>query len=316
MSNDPGLAADSCMFMEALPGDGGAHNASDIWWLSRDVGLNAAHDTVKLTMHRKSADSGCATSFSESLTVELWAASPSLAMVPNNPSSAKNVQNIGAQVPAEGAAATATMLFHPSLGFDHLDPHHPHAVCLVARCYPDSLTPSTQGFFAPDDQHVAQHNLCVVPTPVTGINITPQPQVVQSSHVTTVNPSASTQQVKLFAIADRKPSNFVKKTVSSQLHDTHGLLRLGSTPARSFKFVLPDFPDAQVIDHSHPSAITPLSPQTYEAKIKLAPGQLTKFTFTADLGGGQSGDVYIFHLRQIGSDNHDQGGLTLVMIAG
>jgi len=34
------------------------------------------------------------------------------------------------------------------------------------------------------------------------------------------------------------------------------------------------------------------------------------------LGGGQSGDVYIFHLRQIGSDNHDQGGLTLVMIAG
>jgi len=137
---------------------------------------------------------------------------------------------------------------------------------------------------------------------------------VQSSPVTTVNSSNSPQQVKLFAIADHNPTVFVKKTVAARLHDTHGALRLGSTPARSFKFVLPDFPAAQVTDHSHPSAITPLSPQTYEAKIKLASGQLTRFTFTAELKGGQPGDVYIFHLRQIGSDNHDQGGLTLVMI--
>jgi hypothetical protein len=33
------------------------------------------------------------------------------------------------------------------------------------------------------------------------------------------------------------------------------------------------------------------------------------------LTGGQTGDIYIFHLRQIGADGHDQGGLTLVMIA-
>ena len=112
MSNDPGFAADTCIFIEALPGDGGAHNASDIWWLSPDVSLNAAHSTAKITSHQKAADSGCVTPFTESVTVELWAAGPSLAMVPNNPSSAKNVQNIGAPVPVEGATSTATMVLN------------------------------------------------------------------------------------------------------------------------------------------------------------------------------------------------------------
>jgi hypothetical protein len=30
MANDPGLANDTCIFMEALPHDGGASNLSDI----------------------------------------------------------------------------------------------------------------------------------------------------------------------------------------------------------------------------------------------------------------------------------------------
>ena len=40
MANDPGLAADTCIFMEAVSGDGGTHNSGGAWWLSPDIQLN------------------------------------------------------------------------------------------------------------------------------------------------------------------------------------------------------------------------------------------------------------------------------------
>ena len=39
MPNDPGLAGDTCIFMEAAAGDGGVHHANDPWWLSPDIEL-------------------------------------------------------------------------------------------------------------------------------------------------------------------------------------------------------------------------------------------------------------------------------------
>ena len=39
MPNDPGLAGDTCIFVEAIAGDGGAHHANEAWWLSPDVAL-------------------------------------------------------------------------------------------------------------------------------------------------------------------------------------------------------------------------------------------------------------------------------------
>ena len=39
MANDPGLSTDTCIFMEAVSGDGGNHNGSGIWWLSPDIDL-------------------------------------------------------------------------------------------------------------------------------------------------------------------------------------------------------------------------------------------------------------------------------------
>ena len=321
MPNDPGLAADTCIFMEAISGDGGAHNSTDIWWLSPDISLSgpgALSDTAKIRLHRKAAASGCTTPFAESVTVELWAAGPSLAMIPDNHASSKNVQNIGTPFPAEGATATATMTLNPPLGLNPSDPHHPRDVCLVARSYPDGLTPSTQNFFLPDDQHVAPHNLCIVPSG-GGIIVTPPvPPGTQSSQVATVNPDpVNSHQVRLLAVVDFNPSRFVQRVVSAKLQRTHGSSRLATARPRSFAFVLPDFPNAQVTDHSHAGPLnTPFSPtQSYEAKIKLGAGQFTKFSFTATLTGAQPGDAYIFHLRQIGADNHDQGGLTLVMLA-
>lgn len=39
MPNDPGLANDTCIFVEAISGDGGVHNPNDTWWLSPDISL-------------------------------------------------------------------------------------------------------------------------------------------------------------------------------------------------------------------------------------------------------------------------------------
>jgi len=308
--------------MEAIPGDGGAHNSGDTWWLSPEISLGGSsgqNNTATVKLHRKAAGSGCTTPFSESVTVELWAAGPSLAMIPDNHASARNVQNIGTPFPAEGATATQTMVLNPPLGLDPSDPHHPRDVCLVARCYPDSLTPSAQNFFAPSDPHVAQRNLCLVASGSGGITLTPPvPPGTQSSPVATVNPDrVNSQNVTLRAVVDLKPNRFVQKVVSPRLKSANGFSRMGTVPPRSFKFVLPDFPNAQVIDHSHPGlpGTIPGLPQSYEAKIKLGAGQFTRFTFTANLSGAHGGDAYIFHLRQIGVDHRDQGGLTLLMVA-
>ena len=70
MPDDPGPAGDTCIFMDAIPGDGGAHHANDLWWLSPDIELtgpvsgpdNADAGQVNPTIvrfHRKAAASGC-----------------------------------------------------------------------------------------------------------------------------------------------------------------------------------------------------------------------------------------------------------------
>ncbi len=151
MPNDPGLTPDTCIYMEAITGDGGVHNGNDTWWLSPDIkltghssGLDNADpgqdNSVEVRLHRKAADSGCTSPFSESVTVELWVGNPALAMTPNNPASTKNVENIGTPMPAEGATATQPIVWHPPTGLDPSNPQSPGHKCLIARCYPDSMT--------------------------------------------------------------------------------------------------------------------------------------------------------------------------------
>src|SRR5438105_5545357 len=103
MPNDPGFSRDTCIFMEAVSGDGGAHNGGGVWWLSPDVSLTGAtsgpdkadpgqHNTINVTFHRKAAGSNCLFPGAESLTVEVWAGNPSLVMTPNNPASTTRIQ--------------------------------------------------------------------------------------------------------------------------------------------------------------------------------------------------------------------------------
>src|SRR5881396_1677907 len=89
MPNDPGLVNDTCIFMEAVPGDQGTHNTHGAWWLSADISLtgpvsgadtadSGQVNTVTAKFHRKSASSNCHFPGDESISVELWVANPSL----------------------------------------------------------------------------------------------------------------------------------------------------------------------------------------------------------------------------------------------
>jgi hypothetical protein len=327
MPNDPGLAGDSCIFMEAIPGDGGNQNPNDVWWLSPDItltgpvsGLENADagqtNTIKIKFHRKPAGSGCSFPGDESITVQAWVANPSLVMAPRHRGSAARVAFIGSLIPPEGGNHVQQIdwnlpaaLVTPTPLFD--DPQKPGPKCLVAICYPDSLTPSASRFFVPGDQHVAQHNLCVIVAPGSSIKL----------EVNTFNPAAPSLAltpplaVKLRAVLDLLPSSFVKKMVLSRVHSLPGFqqLRIVGLP-QGFAFDLTGFQASQIVDHSHSSGIVqpPHPNPSYEATVELS-GDLAKIKFLANLKGVQPGEVCIFHLTQTFKDLA-QGGLTLAVL--
>jgi hypothetical protein len=319
MANDPGLAGDTCIFMEATSGDGGTHNPNGTWWLSPDISLVGPTsgpdkadpgqvNPVQVNFHRKAAQSNCVFSGGESITVELWVGNPSLAMTPDNPASTFRVLIIGSPLPPEGGSGVQPIDWTPPQGLPPNDPQSSGHKCLIARCYPDNLTPSSTNFFVPDDQHVAQHNICIVPCGGPGAARRPGPC---GFSVATVNPHAKkAQRVTLRAVLDLKPNDFVRKTVLTRAKRVQGFHELATEPPHGFKFELRDFPKAEVTDHSHGGGHP-----SFEARVELAPAQFTHIEFVADLSGGQLGAGYIFHLTQTGADGHPQGGLTLVMVA-
>jgi len=70
MPNDPGLANDTCIFMEAISGDGGTHNAKRCLVAQSDIALTGPvsgadnadpgqTNPVQVRCHKKAANSNC-----------------------------------------------------------------------------------------------------------------------------------------------------------------------------------------------------------------------------------------------------------------
>jgi hypothetical protein len=321
MPNDPGVANDNCIFIEAIPGDGGAHNGNAVWWLSPDITLTGPvtgvdnadigqSNPIKVRIHRKSAVSGCRFPGDESITVELWIANPSLVMAPRVGSAAR-VGFIGSPLPPEGATGIQQIDFTPLL-LPVGNQEAPGHKCLVARCYPDSLNPSDTSFFVPGDQHVAQHNICTVPTPNQTFIF----------KINTLDPGLplsplQTSQVKVRAVMDLEPNEFVRRTVLKRLQLQSGFQELRTSPLpNGFKFDLTGLQATHVIDQSQPG-LHPLPPHTnpsFEAVIALTSRQVTQLTFLATPKGTQPGEACIFHLTQSDIAGNPQGGLTVLML--
>ena len=321
MPNDPKLAGDTCIFMEAIPGDGGNQNPNDVWWLSPDISLtgptsgpetaDVGSNKIDIRIHRRAAGT-CTFTGDESVTVEVWVANPSLVMSPSLHGSAARVGFIGSPLPPDGG--THLQHFDWSVFATAVtpvpreNPQQPGPKCLVAVCYPDSLTPSDIRFFVPGDQHLAQHNLSIVRTG--------QAADVKFK-VNTFNPTAVppiTSTVKLRAIMDLAPTAFVKKMVLSRVQHLPGFQRLRDTALPlGFGFDLTGLQATGVVDHSHPGIVFP-PPQipSFEANLPLGP-TLAQLTFIVHLKGAEHGEACIFHLTQT-QKTTVQGGLTLVLL--
>jgi hypothetical protein len=330
MANDPGLAGDTCIFLEAIAGDGGTHNAHDVWWLSPAIELTGAQsgtdtadagqvNTATVRFHRKSAASQCQFPGDEALTVELWVANPSLVMSPAVRGSAARIGFIGSPMPAEGAGGTQSIDWTPSGGLPPEDPQSPGHKCLVARVYSSSRSPSHSSFFLPDDQHLAQHNIVILPCPASG-----PAHGACTLTVTTFNPAAlgvpplQNPEVKLRAVLDLAPKEVVRRTVLRHLQSVSGFQQLRTTPlSGGFKFDLSGFQVSQVVDHSHPGTLgfpPPPNPPSFEARVVMEPRRVVRIPFQANLGGTQAGDACIFHLVQTSTHDDVEGGLTVVML--
>jgi len=323
MLGDQGLANDTCIFMEAVPGDQGTHNAQGPWWLSADISLtgpvsgpdtadSGQVNTITAKFHRKPASSNCHFPGDESITVELWVANPSLVMAPRVRGSAARVGFIGSPVPADGGSGTEQIDWMAPAGVSPDNPQAGGPKCLVARCYPDSAAPSGTSFFLPDDQHVAQRNLCIVTTTTHGVVF----------KVNTLNLDRSSNplqpsQVKLRALLDLAPNHFIASSVNPRLQLISGFQRIRTKGLTGgFKFDLTGFTVSQVIDHSHQTLPVPLHPtaSSFEAHVALPTRGVVRIPFEASLTGVNAGEACIFHLIQTSMNDVAQGGLTLVVL--
>jgi hypothetical protein len=327
MAKDPGFATDTCIFMESTSGDGGVHNAN-VWWLSPDIvltgpvsGFDKADpgqiNSVDITIRRKSAESNCAFPGDEQLLTELWVGNPAIAMTPNNSASTKLILQTGSPCPLPGATGTQHFDWTLPSGVPASDPQSPGHKCLIARAFPDSFTASQSNFFAPEDQHVVQRNICIFPCGGPGAARKPGPC---GFDVLTANVNAKeAEQVTIAAALDVRPNEFVRRTVLQRLEKEPGFRKLATRAPRAFRFELRNFPDAKIRDHSTPQGCLGVllgGQPRFEASLKLEANQVANLNFVADLQNAEFGDAFIFHLTQTGPARERQGGLTVVMVVG
>jgi hypothetical protein len=323
MANDPGFANDTCIFIEAIPGDGGQQDPNNVWWLSPDIQLvgpisgpdvadGGQTNQVSLKVHRQPAASNCLFPNDESLAVEVWAANPSLVMLPRK-GSATRVIFSGAAVPAEGGSITAHLNWDVPASLSPLDPASDGPKCLVVRCYPSSDTPAGEFFFVPGDGHVAQHNLCVVKTLALNLSFT-----FNTINPTPTPPLLQLVKVKLRAVMDLEPSKAVKNLIGARLRSIPGLHKVRSTALpHGFAFDLTGLQSSDIVDHSHSGGLgfpLPAPFPFYEAHVGLTDRKPTRINFLANLQGMAAGEAAIFHLTQRSLSNDAEGGLTLVVL--
>jgi hypothetical protein len=362
MSNDPGLAADQCFYIEATAGDGGSHT-NPTFWLSPDIQLTGpvsgsdkadpgVDNSVMVRVHRKSGS--CTTPVgTESILIDLYVGNPALVMKPNDPSSTTKLTNTAGRPNAFTSPAGLTpagtavpITWHPPS--PATGPESPGHKCLIVRAYPDSLSPDTGDFHVPDDPHVAQHNICIVPCSGGGGGGAPGGRAsgertphareagstgctfdVSTANLSDQDPELATLRV----VRDLHPGREVNAFLVERLQPVPGFQRIsGRLQPQGFSLHLPDFPNATVRDHSRLGFLAFLLyilflllgllgiklqfpfPPRYEAQIQLQPGQLTTFTFRTDLSSASRGEAYVYHLMHKGSDQHVKGGLTLLLM--
>jgi hypothetical protein len=179
---------------------------------------------------------------------------------------------------------------------------------LVARVYPDTDSAPSGTFDLPNDQHVAQHNICIIPCG------SPCGQDVQTRNLN----RKTTEKVLIRAVADIEPNAHVLKSVRPLLRAAKGFKRLNTARPPRFRLEFKNLSEVEYRDNTgKPSPkgnYGRLKVPNFEARLTLKPSKAIKFRFMTDLHEANVGDAFIFHLTHIASNGDVQGGLTIVAV--
>jgi hypothetical protein len=315
MANDPGLISDTSTYLEAIAGDGGVHDPNGVWWLSPDIQLNGPvsgpdkadpgmTNTVDVTVH--AGANGVVPPGTESITVDLFVGNPSLVMSPTDPQSTAHIDSVGLSLLPPGTSSSHQFQWTPISGGTPNDPQASGHRCLIVRAYSDPLTPDPNSFFTPEDRHVAQHNICIVPC--GGPGAARRPAAGCGTSVTTINALGKPQKVRIRATLDTDPAKTVREIVLARLRHVKGFQRLASRGPKGFAFTF---------EGVKTRTVTPPAGQrgrVVVSEVQLEGRQFIVFRFAADLSGGKLGEAHIFHLTQADAGGRVEGGLTVVVL--
>lgn len=331
---DSNLSQDQCISIA---------DGSPNWWLSPDIMLTDPSNTpdqaataggnlVDVRTHR--AGGACnLLEGTNNIITELWVCNPSLVIAPGVnstmifqkiiPLKKGGLDNFpaGSSVLVSQAQTTPGNI---TWTINTSDPNQ--AVghkCLIARSYPETLTPDSACFHAVKDAHVAQRNIQIIK--VMGLRGESQ----GFARISTVNPNKLEVEPATFRVlADLNPAPSMVDTLIPALRATSGFKRIVRSMPGGFVLQLPDFPDAEITDHTRLGWLArilgfflrflgincPAFEPRYEAKVKLKPGQMTDVNFKVNLPNSNPGDAHIFHVTQISSAQQVIGGVTVIAV--
>jgi hypothetical protein len=299
---DAGLASDTCLFLN----DGPAAQ----WWLSPDIVVNGFDGvpvppgarTVTVTAR---CQARCPRLEGAPMRVELWVGNPALVLDKLNPSSSKRIGLIPETVPAAGGSKPVIVNWNvPSGGSGPDSSGHK---CLIGIVYPADLTPDQQFFFAFDDDHYAQKNLCIVSCS------SPCGLTVQTVNINRKEP----QNVIIRAVADPKPTRELLAVVMPALKAFKGFKRLSEKLPPPVKIKLEGCPEAKITEYWKGKAGSTkygrLSVPNAQVKIVMKPKQRVRFHVSTDLEEAPLGDAFLIHFtHNVG--RKALGGLTVVFV--
>jgi hypothetical protein len=311
------------------------HGQLPQWWISPAITLNGlsggavanpspTNNVTDVTFHSSVAGNNIGQG-AGSILVDVYVCIAGLAM---NPSDTAKVKKLGSKsIPLTfGANSDTSFPTGQKLNWvastNSSDPDGPGHKCLVAVAYPDSLSPDPSCFHqagGPNqaDQHYAQLNIAIEPIPSgeRGRRL--------FFGTFTINPDRmAAAPATLRAEADISPNQKLIDILTPTLNATGAYKRVARRGPQSFVLQLPDFPNAVVRDKTRWGCLgfffcilswfgITFRP-SYEADIRLQPGQTATINFQADLANSSPGDAHIFHLTHVRPDGRSIGGLTLV----
>jgi hypothetical protein len=329
--NDPGLAADTQIYAEAISGDGGVHNASAIWWLSPGIQLQGNATTVHpgdtITVHAKAHHRGGLTNQTQ-VQFEMWICTSSVAI---STATATRLSPNSLTLDIASFAGGVGEVTYPWAVPASLPDTNPQGVghrCLVGRYYPilnTPLSPSASSFFLPDEPHCCQHNLDIVPVSMSmkqGAATWKEPlglvDDVWRFALQTANPGERDELVTIRVALDPTPGAHVRNALRPLLKGAP-IKGISDSPVAGISMHLGDVdadvtriePGAARYDEHHPHRPS-LPRPILEARTMLPHDKPAFVHLEVDPRSIPASQAQVFHVWQEGERSGPHGGVTVV----